>query len=124
MSCYFNLIRYKYCYNWSWLIISSLMLSIKSQSSAMKLTIISSNTNKTHLKYTTLVFRIYDIKGVKVSYLLLLLLLSSCRDPVGRHIRSGPSRPSLTGSCRFGEQACHVMEGCQDNVSRSCRLWP
>ena len=24
--------------------------------------------------------------------------------------------PSLTGSCRFEEQACHVMEGCQDNV--------
>ena len=29
------------------------------------------------------------------TYLLLLLLLSSCRDPVGRRTRSGPPRPSL-----------------------------
>ena len=57
-------------------------------------------------------------------YLLLLLLLSSSRDQVGRQTRSGPPRPSLTGSCRFEEQACHVMEGCQDNVSSSCRLRP
>ena len=57
-----------------------------------------------------------------LSYLLSLLPLSFCWDPVGRRTLGGPPRPILTGSCRFGEQACHVMEGCQGNVSSSCRL--
>ena len=54
------------------------------------------------------------------TYLLPLLPLSFCWDPVGLYTLGGPPRPSLTGSCRFGEQACRVMEpGCQGNVSSS-----